>query len=247
MRPNQQAQDWNELARLDPFWVILTAADKRYGGWDSDEFFAIGTVEVTNMMARFERLGHPEQHGRALDFGCGVGRITRALAQHFDEAVGVDISEDMVRRAQELNAGVPGASFVVNVAGDLARFDDAGFDLVFSSIVLQHVPDRSAIERYVAEFCRLVRPGGLVMFQLPSHIPAIYRTQWRRRLYGGLRRVGLSAEFLYRRLRLFPIAMSFIPEPEIVRVIETAGARVLDIDTIVAEAGVRSSTYYVTR
>ena len=140
------------------------------------------------MMERFERLGHPQQRERALDFGCGLGRITRALAQHFDEAVGVDISEDMVRRAQELNADVPGASFVVNVAGDLARFDDAAFDLVFSSIVLQHVPDRSAIERYVAEFCRVVRPGGLVMFQLPSHIPAIYRTQWRRRLYAGLRR-----------------------------------------------------------
>ena len=188
MRPDQQAQDWNELAQLDPYWVILTAADKRFGGWDSDEFFAIGTVEVAAMMERFERLGHPAQRERALDFGCGLGRITRALAQHFDEAVGVDISEDMVRRAQELNADVPGASFVVNVASDLARFDDAAFDLVFSSIVLQHVPDRSAIEGYVAEFCRVVRPGGLVMFQLPSHIPAIYRTQWRRRLYGGLRR-----------------------------------------------------------
>ena len=247
MRPDQQAQDWNELARLDPFWAILTAPEKRFGGWDSDEFYAIGTVEVAGMMERFERLGHPQGRGRALDFGCGVGRITRALAQHFDEAVGVDISEDMVRRAQEHNADVPGASFVVNVAGDLARFDDAAFDLVFSSIVLQHVPDRSAIERYVAEFCRLVRPGGLVMFQLPSHIPAIFRTQWRRRLYAGLRRLGVPATFLYKRLRLFPIAMSFIPEPEIVRLVESAGARVLEVDTIDAGAGIRSCTYYLTR
>ena len=129
-----------------------------------------------------------------------------------------------MRRAEELNADVPGASFVVNVAGDLARFDDAAFDPGFSSIVLQHVPDRSTIERYVAEFCRVVRPGGLVMFQLPSHIPAIYRTQWRRRLYAGLRRLGVPAAFVSRRLRLFPIAMSYIREPEIVRV-AAAGAR----------------------
>ena len=199
------------------------------------------------MMERFGRLGHPKQRERALDFGCGVGRITRALADHFDEAVGVDISEDMVRRAQELNADVPGASFVVNVATDLARFDDAAFDLVFSSIVLQHVPDRSTIEDYIAEFCRAVRPGGLVMFQLPSHIPAIFRTQWRRRLYAGLRRLGVPATFLYRRLRLFPIAMSFIAEPEIVQLIESCGARLIEVDRVTAEAGVRSSTYYVTR
>jgi ubiquinone/menaquinone biosynthesis C-methylase UbiE len=247
MRPDRQAQDWNDLARLDPYWAILTAADKRYGGWDSDEFFAIGTVEVSAMMERFERLGHPEQRARALDFGCGLGRITRALAQHFEESVGVDISEDMVRRARDLNADVPGALFVVNVANDLARFDDASFDLVFSSIVLQHVPDRSTIESYIAEFCRVIRPNGLVMFQLPSHIPAIYRTQWRRRLYASLRRLGFGAPFLYRRLRLIPIAMSYIPEPEITQLVESVGARLLDVDTVGAEAGIRSSTYYVTR
>jgi trans-aconitate methyltransferase len=102
MRPDRQAQDWNELAQLDPYWAILTAPEKRFGGWDSDKFLAIGTDEVAGMMERFERLRHPAQHERALDFGCGVGRIMRALARQFDEAVGVDISEDMVRRAQEL-------------------------------------------------------------------------------------------------------------------------------------------------
>ena len=55
-------------------------------------------------------------------------------------------------------------------------------------IVLQHVPDREAIESYVREFCRVLRPGGLAVFPLPSHIPAIFRLQWRRRLYLGLRR-----------------------------------------------------------
>ena len=247
MRPDRQAQDWNELAQLDPYWVILTAADKRFGGWDSDEFFAIGTIEVAALMDRIEQLGHPQHLERALDFGCGLGRITRALAQQFDECVGVDISEDMVRSAQDLNANVPGASFVVNVANDLARFDNASFDLVFSSIVLQHVPDRSTIEGYIAEFCRVVRPDGLGMFQLPSHIPAIYRTQWRRRLYAGLRHLRVGAPFLSRRLRLVPIAMSYIPEPEIVQLIESVGARLLDVDTVAAEVGVRSSTYYVTR
>ena len=57
----------------------------------------------------------------------------------------------------------------------------------------------------------------------------------------------MPAAFVYRRLRLFPIAMSYIPEPEIVRVVESAGARVLEVDTVGVEAGIRSSTYYLTR
>lgn len=118
-------------------------------------------------------------------------------------------------------------------------------------IVLQHVPDRSTIESYVAEFCRVLRPGGLAVFQLPSQIPRIYRLQWRRRLYGGLRRLGVGAPFLYRRLRLLPIAMSYIPEQAIVRLVDSLDAEMLEIETHhasgVMNLGVKSSTYYVTR
>ncbi len=251
MQISQQERDWNELAELDPYWAILTRPGLRYGAWDSDEFFATGEVEIDMVMRRAAQLGHPEGRERALDFGCGLGRLTRPLAGRFEECVGVDISEGMVQGARELNADVPGATFVVNPAEDLRRFEDASFDLVYSVIVLQHVPDRGAIESYVAEFCRVLRPGGLAIFQLPSHIPKIFRLQWRRRLYLGLRRLGLHAAFLYRRLRLLPIAMSSIPEADIVALVTSRGARVLEVETSgatgVLNAGLKSSTYYVTR
>jgi ubiquinone/menaquinone biosynthesis C-methylase UbiE len=251
VRIEQQEQDWNELAQLDPYWAILTSPGKRYGGWDADEFFATGTAEADAFMARAAELGFPKERGRALDFGCGLGRMTRALAGHFDECVGVDISEDMVRGAEKANADVANASFVVNRADDLRQFPDASFDLIYSVIVLQHVPDRAAIESYIREFCRLLRPGGLATFGLPSHIPAIFRLQWRRRLYLGLRRLGVSAAFLYERLHLLPIAMSYIPEADIRRVVEGAGGRLAAVETQSAtgllNAGLKSSTYYVTR
>jgi len=247
----QHEQDWNELAELDPYWAILTASGKRFGRWDSDEFFATGPPEVAGLMDRAAQLGHPEQRRRALDFGCGLGRVTRALADHFDECVGVDISEGMVTGARELNGGVQGVSFVVNVATDLRLFGDGSFDFVYSNIVLQHVPDRSAIESYIAEFCRVLRPGGLLIFQLPSHIPAIFRLQWRRRLYVGLRRLGFGAPFLYRRLHLLPIAMSYVHEDEIEQLLDAGPGRLLKVETLSASgllnAGLRSSTYYVTR
>src|SRR3954470_22090154 len=160
MQIDSQAQDWNELAQLDPEWAILTTPGKRFGGWDTDEFFATGTAEARAFMTRVVELGLPEERGRALDFGCGLGRMTRALADHFTECIGIDISEEMVRGAIQANADVGGITFELNKATDLRRFDDASVDLVYSMIVLQHVPDRDAIESYVSEFCRVLRPGG---------------------------------------------------------------------------------------
>ena len=118
-------------------------------------------------------------------------------------------------------------------------------------IVLQHVPDRGAIESYVREFCRVLRPGGLAAFSLPSHIPAIYRLQWRRRLYLGLRRLGVRAEFLYRRLHLMPIAMSSIPERDMRRLVESRNARLVAVEAHgtagLMNTGLKNSTYFVTR
>jgi SAM-dependent methyltransferase len=247
----QHEQDWNELAELDPYWAILTASGKRFGRWNPDEFFATGPPEVEGLMNRAAELGHPQQRRRALDFGCGLGRVTRALAGHFDECVGVDISEGMVKGARELNEDVGGVIFVVNRATDLRVFADESFDFVYSNIALQHVPDRQVIKSYIADFCRVLRPGGLLVFQLPSHIPAIFRLQWRRRLYLGLRSLGFGAPFLYRRLHLLPIAMSYIPEDEITQVVSSGPGRLLKVETVGAagllNAGLKSSTYYVTR
>jgi SAM-dependent methyltransferase len=251
MKINEQERDWNELAELDPYWAILTSPGTRFGAWDSDAFFATGAAEIDAVMHHAAQLGHPRGRARALDFGCGLGRLTRPLAGHFDECVGLDISEGMVREARRLNADAPGASFVVNAAEDLRRFDDQSFDLVYSVIVLQHVPDRDAIESYIAEFCRVLAPGGLAIFQLPSHIPKIFRLQWRRRLYLALRRIGVGASFLYNRLRLMPIAMSSMAERDVVALVTSRGARLLEVETVAASgllnSGLRNSTYYITR
>lgn len=136
---------------------------------------------------------------------------------------------------------------MVNAAADLRLFDDDSFDVVYSVIVLQYVPDRAAIEAYITEFCRVLRPGGLAVFTLPSHIPMVFRLQWRRHLYLALRRIGVNASFLYRRLRLMPIAMTFIPEGDIAALVTSRGARVPEVQTSGASgllnAGPRNSTY----
>jgi ubiquinone/menaquinone biosynthesis C-methylase UbiE len=87
----------------------------------------------------------------------------------------------MIRRAGELNADIGNCEFRVNREADLNCFDDSTFDMVYSFIVLQHVPGRWRIERYIEEFVRVLRPRGLLVFQLPSAIPWRHRIQPRRR------------------------------------------------------------------
>ena len=246
-----QRRDWDELAQLDPYWAICTTPGKRFGAWDTREFFATGEREVAAMLAEAEALGAPAARAEALDFGCGLGRLTRALADRFDRCVGVDIAPRMVEGARELNGDRPECEFRVNPGADLTQFGDGRFDLVYSSIVLQHVPRRDWIEAYLREFARVLRPGGAIVFTLPSHIPLVYRAQWRRRLYHALRRLGVPADTVYRRLRLQPIAMSFMPESGVTGTLEAAGARMLRTDTWgasgIANTGVRSTRYFATR
>ena len=239
-------RDWEDMARVDPYWAMVSTHEKRYGGWNADELLRTGEVRVESLLRRARRLGHPLERRRALDFGCGVGRLSRALAPHFEECVGVDISEEMLAEARRLAGGASGVRFVHNDGDDLRQFADGHFDLVFSHIVLQHVPDRAAVMSYIAEFVRVLAPDGLLAFQLPSRIAVRHRLQPHRRAWAALRRLGVSAAALYR-LRLQPIHMGSASVAEVKAVLERAGGRVLAVDTKPIHGGNESSTYWVTR
>lgn len=237
-------RDWDELAEVDPLWSILSEPDKRDGLWDVDAFFATGTAEIAAVLERGRAHGYPARRERALDFGCGVGRLTRAMAAHFDTCDGLDISPRMIELARRWNHAFPACRFAANPHDDLRLLPDAGFDFVYSRIVLQHVPART-IPRYVSDLVRVLRPRGLLVFELPSVMPLRSRLQGRRRAYWLLRRLGLSHRLLYRTLRLTPIRMSYLPESQILPTIEPHG-RLLEIVRVPFPKWV-SSTYYVTK
>ena len=233
--PGAGERDWNEMAELDPMWAVLS--EPSYGG-SRDElvqsFFATGEGEVSGAFDVARELGRPERHRRALDFGCGLGRLTRALAKRFESCVGVDVSPRMLEIARRLNEDVANCEFVLNDAPDLRRFEDASFDLVYSSIVLQHLPSGNDVERFISEFVRIAAPGGLVVFQIPSEISLRYRLQPRRRVYRVLRAGGLSPQSLYR-LGLNPISVRALGEA---RVAELVAARCGSILRAVDDASV---------
>ncbi|HET6573754.1 MAG TPA: methyltransferase domain-containing protein [Fimbriiglobus sp.] len=159
--------NWDQFGRTDPMWAILTHADKRGGGWKSDEFFATGRQEIAAVLGYLAGLGLPKARRAALDFGCGLGRLTQALGEQFERVTGVDIAPSMIDGARRHNRHGDRCRYVLNDRDDLSVLPDGSFDLIYSNIVLQHMrPEYS--RRYVREFVRLLTPGGAAVFQLPS-------------------------------------------------------------------------------
>lgn len=230
MRLERHRRDWERLAAEDPLWAVLTDPARRGGRWTPEEFLATGEAEIAAVLAEAEPLGLPARRGAALDFGCGAGRLTRALSLRFERAVGVDISEGMVRVARELNADRPNCEFVVNDAPDLARFGSAAFDLVYSSIVLQHVPGRMLALGYVRELVRVLADGGLAVFQVPQRLALLRRLQLARRLYAAGRRLGVPERTLLARTPLTPMRMLALPERAVRAAVADAGGAVLRVD-----------------
>jgi SAM-dependent methyltransferase len=158
-------RNWDEFGRRSP----ISAIDTQLPTDDWGEFFASGERVVGNLMSRLESQGVRPGGTTALDFGCGAGRLTQALARRFDAAVGVDLASSMIELAERFNPYPERCRFVLNQATDLACLGDASFDFVCSLLVLQHVGAALA-EGYIREFVRVLRPGGLAVFQLPSQL-----------------------------------------------------------------------------
>jgi SAM-dependent methyltransferase len=116
--------------------------------------------------------------GRALDFGCGPGRLTQAMAGHFERVDGVDIAPGMIECARALNQAGHRCTYHLNATGDLRLFADATFDFVYSNITLQHMEPRFS-RCYIAEFTRVTRAGGVIVFQVPSEPVADARPRTR--------------------------------------------------------------------
>jgi SAM-dependent methyltransferase len=154
--------DWESLAERDALWAILTDGSKAGGKWDVAEFMATGDAEVETVMSHLAAIGFmPDSKGAALDFGCGVGRLTQPLAKRFASCVGIDISQQMIEKAEAMNRYTH-CRYVANEGGRLP-FDDASFSFLYSNIVLQHVPPQFAME-YLREFVRVLAPGGVLVF-----------------------------------------------------------------------------------
>jgi SAM-dependent methyltransferase len=155
---------WERLGADDPLWAVYVAPGTRGGGWDVEEFLRTGRVEVDAVLDDLSARGIAHRTGTVLDFGCGVGRLSNALARHFDRVLAVDVAPSMLERARRLDRSGGRIDFRHNPHPDLREVPDGEVDVAYSSLVLQHLP-RAAALVYLRELVRVTRPGGLVVVQ----------------------------------------------------------------------------------
>jgi len=218
-------REWNDLAEQDSMWAVHSDP-QRLGSWTPDEFFAAGETEIASVMAGLEAHGLTPRTGRALDFGCGVGRLTRALGRRFDQVVGVDTSRTMIADARSLNAVCENCSFELNERAGLPALESGSFDFVLSLITLQHVSSRAAIREYIREFVRVAAPGGVIVFQLPTRVGWQIRLHPLRLLNRALRALPVAPRPLLKRLMPHSMRLVGLPEAEVCAILAAAGAPV---------------------
>ena len=186
--------------------------------------------------------------GRALDFGCGAGRLTQGLARHFERVTGVDISPRMVALARA-HCADERVRFAENARPDLRMFADASFDFVYSRITLQHVAPRYTL-RYLAEFARVLAPGGVMSVQVPERVPAgdppdrLRFSAWPPTLI-----MRVARHVRYHHPGWFPgtpkMQMYAVPRAQVAAVLSGAGAEILSVEG--SEHGDVENTIYIAR
>jgi ubiquinone/menaquinone biosynthesis C-methylase UbiE len=125
---------------------------------------------------------------RILDVGSGTGNVVTKAGGPV--RVAVDISAEMLGQLAGRDRSV---ALVVGLAEELP-FADGSFDLVVTYSTLHHLTDWSAL----AEFCRVARPGGIVLL---DHEEAFQADGWRRALYRMMIAVlrGVAVVWYWRR------------------------------------------------
>ena len=214
--------EWNERAREDANYFVAFGRRAQ----NDDEFFATGADVMRALASELKRL--PARR-RALEIGCGPGRLMRPMSRYFDEVHGVDVSDEMIALARERLKDVSNAHPRCAGGSDLAGFADEWFDFVYSYAVFQHIPSRDVVFHYLREARRVLRPGGVLKCQ----INGLPQTAARYTTWDGVRISGVEVKEFAREQRLQLLALDGDgtqymwatmrkPEPTVVRGISNA-------------------------
>ncbi len=157
--------DWNQRAAEDAYYYVAFGRREQ----ETAEFFSTAGAVLHNFTGELKRVRGREA---ALEIGCGPGRLMRPLSDRFEEIHGVDVSDEMVRLARDRLADTPNAYVHLGSGSDLSMFPEDKFDLVYSYAVFQHIPSRDVVFDYLREAWRVLKPGGILRFQVNGLPPA---------------------------------------------------------------------------
>jgi SAM-dependent methyltransferase len=161
---------WDARARERALFYVDNRLDYRHP--DEERFWAGGEEALAELLGTAGAELAPDEV--VVDIGCGVGRLTRAVAGRVAHVYAVDVSSEMLDRARELNPGLANVTWVHGDGRGLGGVPDAAAGAVVSHVVFQHIPDPAVILGYVREMGRVLRPDGWGAFQVSTD-PAVHR------------------------------------------------------------------------
>lgn len=105
--------------------------------------------------------GFPKDHfDKALELGCGSGRYSKHLASYCKKLIALEYNESRLAVHDDEKT-----TFVIGDAQDLSQFSDSEMDLIFSSNLIEHLPN---IVQCLAECGRVVKQEGLIIHTVPN-------------------------------------------------------------------------------
>jgi cyclopropane fatty-acyl-phospholipid synthase-like methyltransferase len=144
-----------------------------------EEFLAAATGVINDLETELHRLKAEERgNWRALEIGCGSGRLMRPMSRHFLEIHGVDVSADFIRQARENLLDIPNARPRQIHGTSLEDFADQSFDFAYSFDLFPHIPSQELVLAFLREIHRVMRPGGLVRLQFNGSAGSQSFDQW---------------------------------------------------------------------
>ena len=180
---------WDQRAEANAFLAVDSRLDT--DSPDLDRFWAGGREELDRLLDAVGAGFRPTDE--VVEIGCGLGRLTRVIAERVRSVRAVDVSERMLRLAREHNPDLDGVEWILGDGETLEGVESQSADAVVSHVVFQHIPDPDITLGYVREIGRVLRPGGWAAFQV-SNNPAVHGPRGER---SGLR--GAVSRVLGRR------------------------------------------------
>lgn len=143
-----------------------------------DEYVGDPATAQAELEGLFGRLGADPRGGACVEVGCGPGRMTGLLAERFDRVVAVDVSAGMLEQARH-DVHVADVDFRLVSGEGLETVEDEIADVLVCYLVLQHLPERRLVVRYLEEFGRVLAPTGSAFVQLPVLRGGLRPRAWR--------------------------------------------------------------------
>jgi len=157
---------WDSKAAENPYWYVSSYGP--YRERDLDEFWRSGERIWLDLK---QSIGyHPANDHAVAEIGCGVGRLTRAIAADVGTIHAFDISAQMLEHARSL--GLENAVFYHTSGSSLAPVPDGSIDCALAYCVFQHLPNLEVLGQYLYEMMRVIRKGGIIAFTLEQRTPA---------------------------------------------------------------------------